>query len=269
MKPIRTCHFCIAFVLALLLPSALTAQPASPIEMRAMTWMEVRDAVQAGRTRVIVPTGGIEQNGPHMALDKHDHIVGFAAREIATRLGDTLVAPVVSYVPQGDIERRAGNLAFPGTFGITEAAFDAVLDGIARSLRNSGFRTIIFIGDNGANQPVQARVADRLSREWRREGVRVLHIEAYYDDRGQIEALVREGIPKAAIGSHAGLLDTAELLAIAPDRVRLERLANQKSPFDPVGASGEPQRATPELGRRLIEMRIAAAVAAIRKELGL
>jgi creatinine amidohydrolase/Fe(II)-dependent formamide hydrolase-like protein len=244
-----------------------TAPP--PVELRAMTTNEVRDVVKSGSVRVIVPTGGIEQNGPHMALDKHDHIVGFAAREIAARLGQTLVAPVVSYVPQGNFTPGSGNFGFAGTIGITEAAFDAVLDGIARSLKLSGFTAIIFIGDNGANQAVQKRVAERLSREWRRENVRVLHVEAYYDDRAQIAALEREGIPASAIGSHAGMLDTSELLAIAPDRVKLERLAGQPRPLDQVGASGEPQRSTAELGKRLIEMRIAAAVASIRVELNL
>src|SRR5436305_11425935 len=40
-----------------------------------MTWMEVRDALKAGKTTVIVATGGVEQNGPYLATGKHDYIL--------------------------------------------------------------------------------------------------------------------------------------------------------------------------------------------------
>ena len=58
----------------------LTAPLPNIVELKDMTWVEVRSAVQAGYTTVIVPTGGIEQNGPHMILGKHDYIVGAAAK---------------------------------------------------------------------------------------------------------------------------------------------------------------------------------------------
>ena len=48
-----------------------------------MTWMEVRDAIKAGFGTVMVPSGGLEQNGPHMVIGKHDYIVAWAARRIA------------------------------------------------------------------------------------------------------------------------------------------------------------------------------------------
>ena len=67
-----------------------------------LTWMEIRDAIAAGKSTAIVYAGGIEQNGPHMILGKHDQIVAWTAERIASELGHTLVAPVVSYVPEGD-----------------------------------------------------------------------------------------------------------------------------------------------------------------------
>ncbi|HEY4821460.1 MAG TPA: creatininase family protein, partial [Xanthobacteraceae bacterium] len=79
----------------------LTAPLPNTIDLADMTWVEVRSALDHGYTTVIVPAGGIEQNGPHMILGKHDHIVRHAAGRIATELGHTLVAPVVSYVPEG------------------------------------------------------------------------------------------------------------------------------------------------------------------------
>src|SRR5258708_7216627 len=71
------------------------------IFIEELTWTELRAAVNAGNTVALIPTGGTEQNGPHMALGKHNVIVRYTAGEIARRLGDTLVAPVMPYVPEG------------------------------------------------------------------------------------------------------------------------------------------------------------------------
>lgn len=72
-----------------------------------MTWVEVRSAIANGFTTVIVTSGEIEQNGPHMILGKHDYIVGWAAQQIATKLGHALVAPVISFVPEGNYDPPA------------------------------------------------------------------------------------------------------------------------------------------------------------------
>src|SRR5712671_4509678 len=108
----------IAFAVAPPLTARLTAPLPDTVEVADMTWVEVRSAIARGYTTVIVPSGGIEQNGPHMILGKHDRIVGFAAKRIAAELGRTLVAPVVSYVPQGSYAPPEGNLRFPGTIGL-------------------------------------------------------------------------------------------------------------------------------------------------------
>src|SRR5271157_511408 len=79
----------------------LTAPLPNTVQIADMTWVEVRSALARGYTTVIVPSGGIEQNGPHMVLGKHDFIVGWSAVEIAKELGRTLVAPVIPYVPEG------------------------------------------------------------------------------------------------------------------------------------------------------------------------
>ena len=233
------------------------------LEMKDMTWEDVASVVKGGATTVIVPTGGIEQNGPHMILAKHDHIVVHAARQIAGQLGRTVVAPVVSYVPEGDFEPASGNLRFPGTIGISEAAFTGVLEGIAQSLKLAGFKLICFIGDHGQSQTAQKAVADRLSTAWAAAGVRVVHIDAYYDDSHQNRRLLADGETEASIGFHAGLVDTAELMAVHPAGVDLAR-DRPHGLFRVTGASGTPSRATPELGRSLLDMRIKAATGQIR-----
>ncbi|HZV92841.1 MAG TPA: creatininase family protein, partial [Caldimonas sp.] len=114
-----------------------------------MTWTEVRDAIAAGRTTVIVPVGGTEQSGPHIALGKHNVRARLLAGRIARALGNALVAPVVAYVPEGSIDPPSGHMRFPGTISVSDAAFRGVLEGAARSLRRAGFRDIVLIGDHG------------------------------------------------------------------------------------------------------------------------
>src|SRR5258708_33672712 len=122
----------------------LTAPLPDTIEIADMTWVEVRSAIARGYTTVIVPSGGIEQNGPHMILGKHDLIVRYAAGRIAAQLDKTLVTPVIPFVPEGDYDPPQGHLRFPGTIGVSEQAFAGVLDGIARSLKAGGFKNICF-----------------------------------------------------------------------------------------------------------------------------
>src|SRR5258708_36068227 len=95
--------------------------------MDALTWNERRKAVAAGHTGAILPTGGIEQNGPHMALGKHHAIVRHTAGEIARRVGQALVAPVVDYVPEGRLDPPEGDLPFPRPPGGSEATVEAML----------------------------------------------------------------------------------------------------------------------------------------------
>ena len=254
----------VAILPFMLARAPLTAPLPGLVELKDMTWVEARSAIQAGFTTVIVPTGGIEQNGPHMILGKHDYIVAQAAQRIAKDVGRTLVAPVVSYVPQGDYDPPTGHLRFPGTLGLSEPAFAGVLEGIARSLKAGGFKTICFIGDHGASQGVQAAVAARLTKDWVAGGVRVVQIESYYDDKAQIKRLIAEGQTLEAIGIHAGPIDTSELMSVNPKGVDLSRYRKMSMLQEPTGVNGDPSSATPERGASLLDMRIAAAVSQIK-----
>lgn len=258
----------LALLLLLPLPRAHAADtPATPatIEIDTLTWPELATAIAAGSTTVLVPVGGTEQNGPGMAYAKHNAIVRAAAAEIARRAGRVLVAPVLPFAPEGTFAPRSGNLQWPGTIGLREATLAAVLEDEVASLALAGFRRIVFLGDHGGSQRVQADVAQKLSRTLASRGVLVQTLDRYYEPAPLKERLERLGIDPALAGDHAGLVDTAELLAVAPALVHRERLdpstwtALAAAPGP--GGSGQPQRATPELGHALLEQRIAAAVA--------
>jgi creatinine amidohydrolase len=242
----------------------LTAPLPATIEIADMTWVEVRSAIARGYTTVIVPSGGIEQNGPHMILGKHERIVRTTAERIATQLGNTLVTPVIPFVPEGDYDPPQGHLRFPGTIGVSEQAFAGVLDGIARSLKAGGFTTICFIADHGGSVKPQAEVAARLSKEWAQQGVRVIDVSDYYADGAQTDFLKSQGETSASIGQHAGITDTSELMAAHPQGVDLGRFADAPFTFESNGVSGDPMRATVERGRALIDIKVQAAVRQIK-----
>ena len=242
----------------------LTAPLPNTVQIADMTWVEVRSALEHGFTTVIVPSGGIEQNGPHMIVGKHDYIVKHAAGRIAGELGKTLVAPVISYVPEGAYDPPTGHMRFPGTIGVPDPVYAGVVEGVARSLKAGGFRTIVFIADHGGSQAAQAATIARLNAEWAGKGVRIIHGDAYYADAAQIEHLLRQGETRAAIGQHASLIDTSELMAVNPRGVDLGRLTGLKLTLQETGIVGDPARATAERGKELLELRIRAAVAQIR-----
>ena len=163
--------------------------------------MEVRAAISAGFTTVIVPSGGLEQNGPHMAIGKHGWIMDAAAHRIAAGVGHALVVPTIAYVPEGDTDPPTGNMRFPGTVGVSVSAFEATLDGIARSLKRAGFHTICFIAEHGQSLAPQAAVARRLNAEWAADGVEIVDVNQYNDYQQQNDWLLSQGVsrPKSAI----------------------------------------------------------------------
>src|SRR5437764_13608369 len=112
-------------------PSATSPDPNTPRPIEAldtvfieeMTWMEVRDALKAGKTTVLIPTGGVEQNGPYLSTGKHNVILRGTAEAIARKLGDTLVAPVVAFVPEGNIDPPSSHMKYPGTISLPEEPY--------------------------------------------------------------------------------------------------------------------------------------------------
>jgi len=215
-----------------------------------------------------VPTGGTEQNGPHVVLGKHNYIVKYTAGKIAESLGKTLIAPVISYVPEGAIAPPEGHMKFAGTLSISEPEFEAILEATARSLKQHGFKTIAFIGDSGGNQAAQKRVAERLTRLWQNEGVRVLHVNDYYEANSQSAYLLNNGYSELQIGGHAGIRDTSELMAVFPSGVRTEfKVDHMGSDFLLTGADGDAGKASSFLGNILLNLKIEAAVKQIRKAL--
>jgi creatinine amidohydrolase len=181
-------------------PSALDAP--RPIEAgdslwtEELTWMEVRDAVRAGKTTVIIGTGGVEQNGPYLAGGKHNFVLATVLPEIAKAIGNTLIAPIVKFVPEGRIEPEpAGHMRYPGTISLEPATYEALLTDICRSYKAHGFKDIILVGDSGGNQTGMQNVASALNKKWEAETARVHFLREYYsEDQWSYDFLKSQGI---------------------------------------------------------------------------
>ena len=255
-------------VLALVVLATAQAAPARPpasVFLEELTSPELGAAVSAGMTTVLVPIGGTEQNGPHMVLGKHNVRAKVLAGMIARELGNALIAPVIAYVPEGGVNPPTGHMRYPGTITVPADAYRKVLDSAARSLRLAGFRDIVFLGDHGDYQKDNEVVARQLNRDWAGTPARAHAIVAYYRAAadGFAGSLRARGYKDAEIGLHAGLADTSLALAVDPGLVRSEQLQPTAGAVA-TGVSGDPRRATAELGKSGVDMIVTQSVAAIR-----
>jgi creatinine amidohydrolase len=140
------------------------------------TWMETRDAIKAGKTTVIIGSGGLEKNGPYNANGKHNYVLRSTCDAIARRLGNALCAPIVTMEP-GNPDNP--NIV-PGAVFITEATFRAVLRDMSTSLKSMGFKDIVMIADSGGNVNGMTEVAKELNAKWNGTPARVHYVPEYY-----------------------------------------------------------------------------------------
>jgi len=232
--------------------------------LEELTWTEIRELIDSGTTRVLIPTAGTEQNGPHMVLGKHRYIIDHAANLIARELGHTLVAPVMTYVPEGEVDPPSGHMLFAGSITLPNEHFVKVLEYTARSLAVHGFTDILFLSDSGSNMRGIAEVTEMLNDEWSGSSVRVHNVSDYYANNGIQEWLESEGETPDSIGTHAGIKDTSQLLYVNPNHIRMDKLAYDGG-FENSGVRGDPTRASRSRGKKGIELKVEAAVRHARK----
>jgi creatinine amidohydrolase len=249
-------------------PTMLTApagrtptRPPDTVFIDELTWEETRDLMKSGKTTVIVPIGGTEKNGYHMVLGKHNYVVSHAANQMARKIGNTLVAPTIQYVPEGDPDRQSF-----GTISLPSPAYDQLLDAAARSLKAHGFTEILFIGDSGGNQAGMVAVAKALNEEWKGQGVTVFALTDYYEQgrvtyRAWMEAAF--DYDDTTVGAHAGISDTSQMLHVYPAGIRKDRLMPWGGPADS-GVTGDPMKATAEIGRMGINFKVNAGIGQYR-----
>ena len=229
-----------------------------------MTWMDVRDALADGKTTAIIPTGGVEPNGPWLATGKHNFVLRANCDAIARELGDALCAPIIKLVPEGNIDPPSGHMTSPGTLSLQQETFEALLTDVAHSLKMHGFRNIIFIGDSGGNQGGQRAVAERLNEQFAGAAV-VAHVQEYYDYNSVTRYMAFRGLE---VGENEGMHDdpiiTLNMLYDDPFSVRYdERVAAGKATIN--GVSIEDRVESLERAREIVAFRAEHTADAIRE----
>lgn len=272
---------------ALALLATLIAAPAAAQDLEAarpiagtntvfieeMTWMEVRDALREGKTTAIVATGGVEQNGPYVASGKHNFVLQATTEAIARELGNALVAPIVKFVPEGDIDPPSGHMRYHATISLRQETFEALLTDVVSSLAMHGFTDVVLIGDSGGNTRGMQAVAEALNARWSGTPARVHHIPEYYrEDIYSCEFLKAElGIfqqPDECVATRNEYHDDYHYSSIIattdPTRIRAQQRM-EAGLFSINGVSLEPLERTIANGRRLVQYRAEITARAIRR----
>lgn len=232
-----------------------------------MTWMDVRDSLKAGNTTAIIPTGGMEPNGPWLVTGKHNYVLRTNCDAIARKLGNALCAPIVEFVPEGRIDPPSGHMRSPGTISLRQETFEALLTDIAHSLKMHGFKNIIMIGDSGGNQAGQKAVADKLTAQFAGSAF-VATIPGYYTaPPGTPNVLrtlgvVKDGMPDDGLHDSPGI--TLNMLLTDPNSVRWEaRVKAKKATINGVDISN--LNRSREWARAIVDARATRTVALIKQ----
>jgi len=230
-----------------------------------MTWPEVKAAIQSGKRRVIVMLGAMEQHGPHLPIGT-DTYLGYATGErLARRLGDALVAPVVT------LGYSVGHLPMAGTVSIEETTLEAVIVDVCRSLARHGFQEIILLCSHGGNYRAVRSVLARLREEHRELRISTItDFDEWLQPAKQFAA--HEGLDMARLGVHAGGGETSLMLAHRPDLVQMDKAcegftgdasirwrSKVPPPMDtmsPTGILGDARGSTADLGEKMFTERI-------------
>ena len=234
--------------------------------LEEMTWMDVRDALKAGKTTIIIPTGGMEPNGPWLALGKHNYILRVNCDAIARKLGNALCAPIIPFVPEGSIDPKSGHMATPGTISMREETFQAMLTDVVHSLKMHGFENIVLIGDSGGNTKGMQAVADKWNAEWKGAPL-VIHAREYYDYASVLKYLRELGVIKEGQktdGLHDDPAITLNMLIADPNSVRWDqRVKTKQATID--GVSIADKQKSLDIAKKIVEMRAKVTVDAIQK----
>ena len=260
-----------------LMTTSLSALAQKSVYLEELTTSEVAAIVKNSPSIVIIPVGGTEQNGPHMMIGKHNTRVKVLAGKIAQQLTaaniPTIVAPVVSYVPEGSISPATEHMKWTGTVSISEETFKSMLLSAARSFRQHGFTDVVLIGDHGGYQSALAAVETTFNKEASKsqsKATKVHYIADYYratasTQSGYIAALRAKGLSDYEIGTHAGSADTSLQMAVDAGSVKADKFADAAKSGRDGGTLGDPRAASAVLGQIGLDATVKMSVLAIQK----
>jgi creatinine amidohydrolase len=226
-----------------------------------LTWEDMNEAIAAQKV-VILPTGSVEQHGPHLPLDVDTFLAESVCLEVGRRAADRVL--VLPAVPFG---LNLHHIDFPGTIHIEPETFIAFCLNITKSLAYHGFQKILIVNGHGSNTPLIDIVARKTLL-----ATNSLCASLNYYTLG-IDAFNR--VKQTPVMAHADEFETSLYLHLAPDRVRMEkavagndvvgkymtsdstlphvRFSDYWGRWTKVGVHGDPTAATAEKGKIIWE----------------
>ena len=255
-------------------------QPNLEIEM--MTWAEIKKAVtQDGFVNVVIYNGGVEQRGPQNVSGGHNLMARETAHAIAVKYGHTLVAPILPY----SVNDAPMSLPW-GTIGLTGPQFAMINEQVAEQLIKQGFKNVFLMGDHGGGQKEMGEVTTKLNEKYNDKGIHVYFCDEMYEKaQGDYwKWLVTQNLPSYG---HAGIMDTSEMLYLSTlngqDKGWVRKDLIKSALGDPAqypgqpriqvdpatrvnnGITGDARPSTPELGKRIFDMKVDYAVDQMKK----
>jgi creatinine amidohydrolase/Fe(II)-dependent formamide hydrolase-like protein len=240
------------------------------VEFEMLTWVEIKHAIQdEGMINVIVYNGGVEQRGPQNVSGGHNLMATETARAIALNVGHTLVAPVIPY----SVNEAPESLVW-GTIGLTGPIFADINRRVGEQLIKNGFKNVFLMGDHGGGQKEMAEVARELDAKYSPKGIHVYFCDEMYEKAQNDYWKWLEANHYPSYG-HASIMDTSEMLYLSTRGGRNWRWVRQDliktAVGDPVGKrdpnaprvnngiTGDARPSTPELGKRIFDMKVSYA----------
>jgi creatinine amidohydrolase len=259
--------------------SSTQAAKTTMVEFEMMTWPEVKQAMEAGKTTALIYTGGTEQRGPQNVNGGHNIMAHATVDAIARRLGNALYLPVLPYTPNN------ASADLPGTIGLTPELLEAVLERVSEQAIATGFKNVVLMGDHGGGQPNTYRdVAKKLDDKWGAKGIHIYFCdEVYAKAQGDFDKYLQsKGYPSS---SHAGIPDTSEMLYLGGEKYTRKELIKtavgdpvpppgQRGQRDPNvprinnGITGDARQSSVALGKMAFDMKVDYAVRQIQGFLG-
>jgi len=254
------------------------------VEFDLMTWAEVKKAIHDdGFINAVVYNGGTEQRGPQNVNGGHNFMARETARAIALKFGHTIVAPILAYSVNDT------DPALPGTIGITGPTFAVINKEITEQLIKNGFKNVFLMGDHGGGQKELGDVAKELDAKYGSQGIHVYFCdEMYAKAQGDYWKWLADN--KYPSYGHASIMDTSEMLYLSnlngddhgwvrKDLIKTavgdpapvpgqKRDSNANAKPIKNGITGDARPSTPELGKRIFDMKVDYAVNQMKKFTG-
>ncbi|MFC2967652.1 creatininase [Acidimangrovimonas pyrenivorans] len=207
--------------------------------MAEMTWPEYAAALKDNPV-VFLPTGALEQHGPHLPMGV-DHLLPTAiARDIAEEVGGVVAAPVT--YGYKSMTRSAGGPFFPGSTGLDGQTLSHIVRDIIRELVRHGARRICVLDGNYENLWFLNEGIDLAMREVGPTGLRVMCLQHWeFLTEETLGQVFPEGYPGIEL-EHAAVLETALMMHYYPQLVRFDLVPDNDAAAAPCYDVWPPRR---------------------------